>query len=36
LAVADHVSVVDRPAMTVAGLRLIEIEVGVVEPEPAW
>jgi hypothetical protein len=34
--VADHIRVVDRPAMTVVGLTLMEIEVGVIEAEPAW
>jgi hypothetical protein len=35
LAVADHVRVVDRPTMTLVELRLIEIDVGVIEAG-AW
>ena len=34
--VADHIRVVERPAMTVVGLRLIEMDVGVIAAEPAW
>jgi hypothetical protein len=34
--VADHIRVVERPAITVVGLRLIEMDVGVIAAEPAW
>ena len=33
--VADHMSVTGRPAITVVGLTLMEIDVGVIEAEPA-
>ncbi|HEX3912646.1 MAG TPA: hypothetical protein VHW71_03995 [Steroidobacteraceae bacterium] len=33
--VADHMSVTARPETTEVGLTLIEIEVGVIEPEGA-
>jgi hypothetical protein len=33
--VADHMSVTGRPAITVVGLTLMEIDVGAIEAEPA-
>lgn len=33
--VADHMSVAARPAITEVGLKLIEMEVGVIAAEPA-
>ena len=35
-AVAVHIKVVERPAITELGLRLTEMEVGVMEPEGEW